>query len=205
MSFADKNLGTGYHGPCRNCGVIVAFASRDPTRCSPCQNDAVDPVRRPACSQRVSRRAASRIRLAAADAHAAAPMRACKSRMVCCSRGARVLSGLCLRGNPLRDSCQLTGYTNGHCCNCAFERGWLNYARSGCHACKARVASGERVLAPGGQPRFHATHMHRPARYSLRLTLEWSLALALPHPDTPAAPPNRDSPSLVFGHLSSST
>ena len=50
MSFADKNLGTGYHGPCRNCGVIVAFASRDPTRCSPCQNDAVDPVRRPACS-----------------------------------------------------------------------------------------------------------------------------------------------------------
>ena len=57
MSFADKNLGTGYHGPCRNCGVIVAFASRDPTRCSPCQNDAVDPVRRPACSQRVSRRA----------------------------------------------------------------------------------------------------------------------------------------------------
>ena len=90
MSFADKNLGTGYHGPCRNCGVIVAFASRDPTRCSPCQNDAVDPVRRPACSQRVSRRAASRIRLAAADAHAAAPMRASKSHMFCCSRGARV-------------------------------------------------------------------------------------------------------------------
>ena len=90
MSFADKNLGTGYHGPCRNCGVIVAFASRDPTRCSPCQNDAVDPVRRPACSHRVSRRAASRIRLAAADAHAAAPMRANKSHMFCCSRGARV-------------------------------------------------------------------------------------------------------------------
>ena len=191
MSFADKNLGTGYHGPCRNCGVIVAFASRDPTRCSPCQNDAVDPVRRPACSP-YGCRAVPRLASGLQQQTRTLPRQCVRASRVCsAAHGVHAF--------------QLTGYTNGHCCNCAFERGWLNYARSGCHACKARVASGERVLAPGGQPRFHATHMHRPARYSLRLTLEWSLALALPHPDTPAAPPNRDSPSLVFGHLSSST